>query len=163
MTTMTSTLPTRGGSSRWLLIVSLALNLFFIGAASTLALRHYLESGQTTAVQPQRTAAGRIEWLVAPLPPADAEKLRASFRAQATPAEQARGALNRAIDHLQAALRKQPFDPADLRAALLEIRATRPVYEQVMGDLYLAAVVEMSTEARLKLADLVRPRPRTKR
>jgi uncharacterized membrane protein len=163
MTTMTSTLPTQGGSSRWLLIVSLALNLFFIGAASTLAARHYLESGQPEAVQFQRTAAGRIEWLAAPLPREDAEKLRASFRPQATAAEQARGALNRAIDHLQAALRKQPFDPADLRAALIEIRTSRPVYEQVMGDLYFAAVVEMSTEARLKLADLVRPRPATKR
>ena len=150
-------------SSRWLLIVSLALNLFFIGAASTLALRQFFEPAQTAAVQTQRTAAGRIEFLAAPLPPADAEKLRASFRTQATPAEQARGALNRALDHLQAALRKQPFDPADLRAALLEIRTTRPVYEQVMGDLYFAAVVEMSTEARLKLANLVRPPPAPKR
>ena len=162
MTTMTSTWPT-GGSSRWLLFVSLALNMFFIGSAGTLALRHYLESEQAAGPQPQRTAAGRIEWLAAPLPQADAEKLRAAFRPQATPAEQARGALNRAIDHLQAALRKQPFDPADRRAALLEIRASRPVYEQIMGDLYFAAVVEMSTEARLKLADLVRPRPATKR
>lgn len=160
---MTSTLLTQGGSSRWLLVVSLALNCFFIGSAGALALRHYLESTQTTAVQTQRTAAGRIEWLAAPLPPADAEKLRASFRTQATSAEQARGALNRAIDHLQVALRKQPFDPADLRAALIEIRTSRPVYELVMGDLYFAAVVEMSTEARLKLADLVRPRPATKR
>lgn len=163
MTTMTSTFPSQGRSARWLLIVSLAINLFFIGTAGALALRHYLSPAQATAVQPQRTAAARIERLAFAVPPADAEKLRASFRTQEAAAERAREALNRALERLQAALRRQPFDRTELAAALLEIRTTRPVYEQVMGDIYLNAVAEMSSAGRPKLADWPLPRPPAKR
>lgn len=157
--TMTLTLPDR--SSRWLLVGSLALNLFFVGTIGALAVRHYVLPAQPAATERPRTAAARIERLAAPLPAADAEKLHAAFRAQEPAAERARAALNGALEHLQAALRAQPFDPAQLRAALTEIRTTRPVYEQVMADVYLAAVATMSTEGRVKLADWPPPRPAT--
>ena len=143
-------------SSRWLLIGSLALNLFFIGTIGTLAVRHYVMPGQPAATERPRTAAGRIERLAAPLPPADAEKPRA------TEAEEARAALNRAFERIQGALRKEPFDPAQLRAALAEVRATRPVYELVMQEIYLAAAGAMSPEGRAKLADWPAPRPNTR-
>ena len=63
-------------SSRWLLIGSLALNLFFIGTLGALALRHYVMPAQPAATERPRTAAARIERMAAPLTPADAEKLR---------------------------------------------------------------------------------------
>lgn len=157
--TITMTMPDR--SSRWLLIGSLALNLFFIGTLGSLAVRHYLMPAQPAAAERPRTAAARIERLAAPLPAADAEKLRAAFRTREAAAEGARDALNRALEHLQGALRMQPFDPAQLRAALAEIRAARPVYEQVMGDIYLAGATAMSPEGRIKLADWPAPRPAT--
>ena len=93
------------------------------------------------------------------LPPADAEKLRATFRPRASEAEEARVALNRAFERIQAALRKEPFDPAQLRAALAEVRAMRPAYELVMQEIYLAAAGAMSPEGRAKLADWPAPRP----
>ena len=158
--TMTMTMPDR--SSRWLLIGSLALNVFFICTLGSLALRPYVMPSQQAATERPRTAAARIERLAAPLPAADAEKLRVSFRTQEAAAEGARDGLNRALEHLQAALRTQPFDPAQLRAALTEIRTARPVYEQVMADIYLSAATAMSQEGRIKLADWPTPRPATK-
>ena len=155
--TMTMTMPDR--SSRWLLIGSLALNLFFIGTIGALALRHYVVPAQQAATERPRTAAARIERLAAPLPAADAEKLRAAFRAREAAAESAREALNRAFERMQAALRAQPFDAAQLRAAMAEVRAARPVYEQVMQEICCAAAAEMSPEGRAKLADWPPPRP----
>jgi len=159
MTTMSLTMPDR--SSRLLLVVSLALNLFFIGTIGALAIRHYVTPAQPATTERSRTAAARIERLAAPLPAADAEKLRTAFRAQEAVAERTRDALNQALAHLQRVLRTQPFDPAELRAALIEIRTARPVYEQVMADIYLAAAAAMSQEGRVKLADWPPPRPAT--
>jgi len=155
--TMTMTMPDR--SSRWLLVGSLALNLFFIGTIGALALRHLVMPAQPAVTERPRTAAARIERLAAPLPAADAEKLRAAFHAHEAAAEQGRDGLNRALAHLQEALRIQPFDPAQLRAALTEIRAARPPYEQVMAEIYLAGASAMSPEGRIKLADWPAPRP----
>ena len=157
--TMTMTMPDR--SSRWLLVGSLALNLFFIGTLGSLAVRHYLMPTQPAAAERPRTAAARIERLATPLPVADAEKLRAAFRTRASAAESARDALNGALEHLQAALRMQPFDPAQLRTALTEIRTARPVYEQVMAEIYLNGASAMSSAGRTKLADWPPPRPAT--
>ena len=154
--TMTMTMPDR--SSRWLLVGSLALNLFFVGTIGALAVRHYvLPAPQATTERP-RTAAARIERLAAPLPAADAEKLRAAFRAREAAAEGARDTLNRAFERMQAALRSQPFDPAQLRAALADVRTARPVYEQVMQEIDLTTATAMSVEGRARLADWPPPR-----
>src|SRR3954454_15653003 len=133
--TMTMTMPDR--PSRWLLVGSLALNLFFIGTIASLAARTYVMPPQPAATERPRTAAARIERLAAPLPAADAEKLRVAFRVRETGAEGARDALNKAYEGAQAALRTEPFDPAALRAALAEARAARPAYDQVMQDILL--------------------------
>lgn len=159
MTMMTLAMPDR--SSRWLLVGSLALNLFFIGTLGALALRHYVMPAQQTAAERPRTAAARIERLAAPLPVADADKLRIAFRAREGAAEGARDTLNRAFERVQAALRAQPFEPAQLRAALAEVRAVRPAYEQAMQEIYLAAAITMSAEGRARLADGPSPRPNT--
>ena len=54
--TMTMTMPDR--SSRWLLIGSLALNLFFVGTIGALAVRHFVAPAQPAATERPRTAAG---------------------------------------------------------------------------------------------------------
>ena len=155
--TMAMTLEDR--SSRWLLVGSLALNLFFIGTVGALAVRHYVMPAQPSAIERPRTAAARIERLAAPLPAADAQKLRDAFRAREAGAEAARDTLNRAFDRANAVLRAQPFDPAQLRTALADMRAARPGYDQVMQEIYLAAASAMSAEGRAKLADGPSPRP----
>jgi uncharacterized membrane protein len=157
--TMTMTMPDR--SSRWLLIGSLALNLFFIGTIASLAARHYVMPGHPTATERPRTAAARIERLAAPLPAADADKLRAAFRAREAAAEGARDALTRAYERGQAALRAEPFDPASLRVALADARAARPAYDLVMQEILLTGASTMSPAGRNKLADWPASRPTT--
>ena len=150
---MTMTMEFQDRSTRVLLIGSLALNLFFIGTVGALAVRHYLMPTQSTATERPRTAAARIERLAAPLPAADAEKLRAAFRAREAAAEGARDTLNRAFDRIQTALRAEPFDAAQLRAAFGEARAARPVYEQAMQEIVGLAAADMSRQGRDRLAD----------
>jgi uncharacterized membrane protein len=157
--TMTMTMPDR--SSRWLLVASLALNLFFIGTLVSLAARSYVMPSQPGAAERPRTAAARIERLAMPLPGADAEKLRAAFHAREAAAEGARAALNKAYERAQGALRAEPFDSASLRAALAEARAARPAYDQVMQEILLAGATIMSPEGRAKLADWPASRPAT--
>jgi uncharacterized membrane protein len=149
--TMTMTMPDR--PSRWLLVGSLALNLFFIGTIVSLVARSYVMPSQPTATERPRTAAARVERLAAPLPAADAEKLRAAFRARESAAESARDTLNKAYERAQSVLRTEPFDPASLRAALAEARAARPAYDQIMQDILLTGATAMSPEGRNKLAD----------
>jgi len=149
--TMTMAMPDR--SSRWLLIGSLALNLFFVGTVGALALRHVMASPHQAETERPRTAAARLERLAAPLPAADGETLRAAFRARAVEAESARDALNRAYERVQAALRAQPFDAAQLRAAMADARAARPPYEMVMQDVLMAGAAGMSAEGRARLAE----------
>lgn len=156
MTMLTMDMPER--SSRWLLIGSLALNLFFIGTIGALAVRHSFAPAQPAAPDRPRTAAARIERLAAPLPPADAEKLRAAFAARAAAAESAREALTRSFERMQAALRAQPFNADELRAAMADTRAARPAYEQIMQEVFAAGAAAMSSEGRAKLAEWP-PRP----
>jgi uncharacterized membrane protein len=156
MTMLTMDMPDR--TSRWLLIGSLALNLFFIGTIGALAVRHAVAPAQPAATERPRTAAARIERLAAPLPAADADKLREAFRPREAAAEAARGNLNRAFERMQAALRAQPFNPDELRGAMADIRAVRPAYEQAMQEVLAAGAIAMSPEGRAKLAEWP-PRP----
>jgi uncharacterized membrane protein len=151
MTMMTMDIQDR--SSRLLLIGSLALNLFFIGTIGALAVRHYMAPAAPAAVERPRTAAARIERLAAPLPAADAEKLRAAFRARAGEAEGARDALNAAFEHVQGALRSEPYDPTRLAAAFKDARSVRPAYELAMQQIIETAASAMSREGRTKLAE----------
>jgi uncharacterized membrane protein len=156
MTMMTMDVQDR--SSRLLLIGSLALNLFFIGTIGALAARHYMVPASPAAVERPRTASARIERLAAPLPAADAEKLRAAFQARAGEAEGARDALNAAFERVQGALRAEPYDPTRLAAAFKDARAARPAYELAMQQVIEAAAASMSREGRSKLAEWP-PRP----
>lgn len=158
-TTSATVIPDR--SSRRLLIISLAINLFFVGTVGALAIRHYVTPARTAGIDRPRSVAARIDRLASLLPAADAETLRAAFHARATSAEGARDALNRAIERIQAGLRAQPFDPNQLRAAMADARALRPTYELEMQEILVAAAAAMSEEGRVKLADWPQPRSAT--
>lgn len=160
---MTMTMELQDRSARWWLIGSLALNLLFISTIGALAVRHMVAPPQQAATERPRTAAGRIERLAAPLPAADAEKLRAAFRAREAAAEGGREGLNRAFERIQSAMRAEPFDAAQLRAAFAEMRSVRPAYEQTLQEIISSAAAEMSREGRVKLSDWPPQRPNTAR
>jgi uncharacterized membrane protein len=139
-------------ASRRLLLVSLALNLFFIGVAVAFLVRsYYAEPARPAAVD--RSVAARIERLAASLPATDAEKLRAEFRAHSAMVEPAREAYRRTQDAARAILRAEPFDVAALRAAMRDTRAARLVLDEALNEAIAAAAAQMSHAGRGKLAD----------
>jgi uncharacterized membrane protein len=139
-------------NTRILLLCSLALNLFFVGAAGTLLARHYLApSASVTPID--RSVAGRIERLAVTLPSPDADILRAEFRGDTARVEAAQAIYRQAQERVREALRGEPFDPARLRAAMVETRTARPAFDQALQELIASAAVKMSKAGREKIAD----------
>jgi uncharacterized membrane protein len=139
-------------ASRWLLLGSLAVNLFFVGVGGALIVRGYMGAPAATAPF-DRSAAARIERLAVTLPPADGEELRAEFRAQAAVVEPARDAFRQAQDAARAVLRTEPFEPAALRAAMARARGARQTLDEALQEVIAKAASRMSAEGRKKLAD----------
>ena len=137
-----------GRRSRWILFVSLALNLFFIGAWAAFAWRHYAWERHHPW-----TPAMRIERLAEALPAADAEKLRAEFRTRQSNIDAAIASFRQAQRALREALRADPFDPAALRAAMAEARSARSRLDEGLQDVIATAGATMTPEGRRSLAD----------
>ena len=139
-------------ASRALLFVSLALNLFFLGVLGATAVRQvWLQP--SAALEPSRTAAERIERLAAALSAADAEKLRADFRAREPALEAAHSTYRRAQDAMRAALRAEPFDAAALRSAMADTRAARQALDLALHEVISTAAAQMSSAGRGSLAN----------
>jgi uncharacterized membrane protein len=157
MTNTWSIVTTGERPSRSVLLVSLALNLFVVGVGGALAVRHFWPDGSATAPAPAPTAAARIDRLAATLPGADAEILRAEFRARAVSVEAANTQYRRAQDRIRNALRAEPFRVEPMRAAMAETRATRQRLGEALEDVIASAAVKMSSDGRHKLADWTPP------
>ena len=143
---------TRSGP-RWLLLGSLALNLFFIGVALAMAIR--------APAPPPRWDPNvfvRVERLAATLPPADADLLRGVFQANHAAIESAQSKYHAARDHIHATLREDPFKLEDLRAAMTETRTARQTYDQVIQGVFADVAAKMSSAGRHAVADWRNPK-----
>ena len=137
---------TARGSSRWLLLGSLALNLFFIGVVAALAIR----SPAATSWRCARRARTRR----GPRPaPADAEILRSRIQASRADIEAAQTKHRAAQDVIRAALRAQPFDADALRTAMANTRAARQAFDQTIQAMFAGTAAQMSQAGRQALAD----------
>ena len=137
-----------GRRSRWILFISLALNLFFVGACVALAWRHYAWERHGPW-----NPASRIERLAHALPPGDAENLRAEFRAHQKNVETAVATYRQAQRGTRQALGAEPFNPDALRAAMAEARAARGKLDEALQDVIATAGATMTPEGRRSLAD----------
>jgi uncharacterized membrane protein len=153
MMTAMSTVAGESRASRWLVLGSFALNLFFVGAAGALAIRHYYGASSAASAAVDRTVAGRIERLAATLPTADADILRVGFRADAAKLEAAQDALNRGRENVRQSLRADPFNIDAMRTAMAEARAERQSFDLVLHETIANAAAKMSVAGRNKLAD----------
>lgn len=135
------------GSSRWLLLVSLALNLFFVGVAVAMAVRAPASSYW------DRDVFVRVERLAATLPPADADLVRSAMNANHAAIAEAQIKYHDAREHIHTVLRQEAFDPAALRAAMAETRAARQAYDQVIHGVFATTATRMSPAGRQALAD----------
>jgi len=153
MTVATSVVAGVDRSSRWILLVSLALNLFFIGATGALVTRHYLADRAVSKAPTDRSVAARVERLAATLPSRDAEILRGEYRANATTVDASRAAYHQAQDEVRQVLRAEPFEADAMRAAMGQTRSARQVFDQLLQDMIASAAAKMSAAGRNKLAD----------
>jgi uncharacterized membrane protein len=130
------------------LFISLALNLFFIGAWAAFAWRHY-------AWERHRpwTPATRIERLASALPAGDADKLRSEFRSRQGNIDAAVTAYREAQRGMREALRAEPFNADALRSAMAQARAARGKLDEALQDVIASAGAAMTPQGRRSLAD----------
>ena len=138
------------GSSRWLLLGSLALNLFFIGIAISLAVRP-APAPAPTSWDPDVFV--RMERIATTLPAADAAILRAQINVDHSALASAQSAWPGDRQAIRDVLRKDPFDQDALRAAMTRTRADRQAYDQILQNLFAQAASKMSREGRVAIAN----------
>jgi uncharacterized membrane protein len=137
----------RATGSRWLLLGSLALNLFFVGVAVAMAIR---------APEPPRWDPNvfvRVERLATALPAADAALLRTAMQTNHNAIAAAQASYQTARDEIRAALREDPFQANVMRAAMVKTRAARQNFDQVIQGVFADLAPQLSSAARHTLAD----------
>jgi len=135
------------GSTRWLLLGSLALNLFFVGVALAMAIRGPEPSAW------DRDVFVRVERLAATLPPADAALLRGGVNADRSAIEETQRQYRAAQSAIRAVLRQETFDVTAMRAAMVKARAARLNFDQNLQGVFADAAAKMSPAGRHALAD----------
>ena len=145
---------TEGGPRwRWLLLGSLALNLFFVGAAGAVAIRFSSPVPLAPVTRIDHSLAGRFDRIAANLPPADANVLRTQLRGEEVKVAAAEADLRLAQEEVRKTLRAQPFDAAAMRTAMEASRVAHDNFDQVLHDTIATAAARMSVAGRTTLAD----------
>jgi uncharacterized membrane protein len=152
---MMSVLPKMEGGARmrWLLLGSLALNLFFVGAAGAVAFRYTSPMPLTTVARIDRSLPSRFDRIATSLPPADAAVMRAQLRDDAEKVATAQADLRLSQEDVRKSLRTEPFDSDAVRTAMAENRAARENFDQALHAMIASAAAKMSIVGRSKLAD----------
>jgi uncharacterized membrane protein len=135
----------------WLLLGSLALNLFFVGAAGAVAYRYSSPVPLTTVSRID--LIGRLDRLANTLPSGDADIMRAQLRADEVKIAAARADLRLSRDDVRRSLRAEPFDADTMRKAMTANHAAHERFDQVIHDMLASAAGKMSVIGRNKLAD----------
>lgn len=134
-------------SARWLLLASLALNLFFIGVAIAMLIR-----GPAPSPTWDRNVFVRVERIAATLPPADADVLRGIINGNRQALDTAQTEFRTAQDQIRAALRAEPFNPQAMRSAMSRTRMARQAFDQILQGAFADAAAKMSPAGREALA-----------
>ena len=135
------------GSSRWLLLGSLALNLFFVGVALAMAIRAPAPPAW------DRNVFVRVEHIADTLPPADADLLRGQINANRQLIDDAQRQYHSAQDEIHETLRHEPFDVNAMRAAMAKTRNARQAFDQVIQGVFAFSASQMTPAGRKALAN----------
>ena len=138
---------------RWLLLGSLALNLFFAGAAGAVAFRYSSPVPLTNIARIDHGLVNRLDRIAASLPPADGKIIHAALVAQGERVAAAQADLRLSQEAVRESLRADPFNADAVRAAMAQNRAARLNFDQVLHDVIAVAAAKMSVVGRNKLAD----------
>lgn len=139
--------------SKRFMLLSVALNLFFIGIAGTLIARAYFAPPSVITVTIDRGAAARMERIAATLPGGDAEIMRAAYRDNAATLDAARDDFEKAVVTIKESFRADPYDVEATRAAMADTRAKHQRFIVLLHDAIAAAAGKMSPTGRIKLAE----------
>jgi uncharacterized membrane protein len=139
---------TRGAGARWLLLGSLALNLFFIGVAVAMCLN---APARTSRWDPNVFV--RVERMAAALPQADGDILRGEMRARQDAIAAAQTKYHDARNAIRETLRQEPFKADDMNAAMAATRAARMAFDGALAGAMSEAATKMSAQGRQALAD----------
>ena len=146
--TMAQTLPmAERRSTRWLLLGSLALNLFFVGVAIAMLIR-----GPEPPPTWDRNVFVRVDRIAATLPPADGNVLRSSINNIQPALEAAQTEYRASQDSIRNAVRQEPFSVEAMRAAMTKTRAARQNFDQILQGAFADAAAKMSPSGRQALA-----------
>jgi len=142
-----------GARLRWLLLGSLALNLFFVGAAGAVAVRYSSPVPLAAVARIHHSLASRLDRIANSLPSADSEAIRAQLHHDAEKVAAAQADLRLSQDAVRKSLRAEPFDAEATRTAMAENRSARDNFDRVLHNMIAAAAAKMSVVGRNKLAD----------
>ena len=129
---------------KWLVAVSIALNLFLLSAL----LVSYWQRQQALEADVDRSLAN----LIAKLPDADAQALRDASRAKRQQIKAARIEFDSAAQRATQIASREPFDALAFKAALEDLRAQRQAILDIRIALYLDVAPKLSPQARKQLA-----------
>src|SRR5262249_34587278 len=135
------------GSSRWLLLGSLALNLFFVGVAIAMAVRAPAPSYW------DRNVFVRVERLAATLPPGDADILRGEINANRAAIESAQTDYHTAQDHIHEVLRRGPVEVEAMRPGMAKPRAAGLPWDQTVQGVFAIIASKISPAGRQAMAN----------
>jgi uncharacterized membrane protein len=139
---------------RWLLPVSLALNICFVGAAGAVAYRSAGEVPLSAVSRIDHSATDRLNHLAAELPLTDAQVMRSEISADEIKVAAAQADLRLSQEEVRNRLRAEPFDVSAMRTAMQQVQVARENYHLVLHEVIEAAVPKMSVLGRTKLANL---------
>jgi uncharacterized membrane protein len=145
-----------------LLLGSLALNLFFVGAAGAVAFRYTSPVPLAAVARIDHNLASRLDRLASSLPPPDAVVMHAQLRHDAEKVAAAQADLRLSQDAVRKSLRAEPFDSDAMRSAMATNRAAHDNFDEVLHDTIAAAAAKMSVVGRTKLADWPSERDNTR-
>ena len=151
---------------RLLLVISLALNLFFIGAIAVSAISGYgrmggllgfgpLHGPRLTGMPNPRQLRGVLDERGQEILESMLETRRDTFHANLQPMLEARLALSQAIA-------AEPFDRAKVEAAMATLRDSEAVLHMGAQNMILELASQLDLAQRAKIAELLKPSDRWK-
>ena len=143
-----------GAYARWLLPVSLALNICFVGAAGAVAYRYTGDVPLSVVELINYGAMDRLDRVASALPSSDAQIMRAEIRSDEERIAAAQADLRLTQEDARDTLRAEPFNAEALRAAMQRVQVAREHYHVVLHEVLEAAAPKMSVVGRSKLASL---------
>jgi len=152
-----STSDGRGRRRRWLriaLIISVALNLFFVGIVGVWAVKSLLRDREG----PPIGATSMAERMASRLPQADRPILLQAFQKRHDDIRRLFDEARTAQRDSRRALRANPFDPEAFAAASDRSLAARDAAQAAFSEAVREAATNMSAEGRAKLAEPPRGR-----